>query len=235
MGFRLRNRDNGVARFNPLVPTQFETAAVQNIRITRGDTLTTTTPRKNETLNLNLSITQQVEFSGSVHDATVSLASLNTTDEVFAFGDVENSAYSFNLSSRFSQTPLRTQLGVSYNQTESGAGQLSIEIIGVTAGATYFMFDGALRINGRVAFTSNTSKSRTLEIQNSQDESFLNDYYSLSATRNLSEFNTYVFLAGAEYKLGKNHYLVFDSNFTNVSGSNGLNDRLAQLRYIYRF
>lgn len=235
MGFRLRNRDNGVARFNPLVPTQFETAAVQNIRIIRGDTLTTTTPRKNETLNLNLSITQQVELSGSVHDATISLASLNTTDEVFAFGDVENSAYSFNLSSRFSQTPLRTQLGVSYNQTESGAGQLSIEIIGVTAGATYFMFDGALRINGRVAFTSNTSKSRTLEIQNSQDESFLNDYYSLSATRNLSEFNTYVFLAGAEYKLGKNHSLVFDSNFTNVSGSNGLNDRLAQLRYIYRF
>lgn len=235
MGFRLRNRDNGVARFNPLVPSQFETAAIQNIRINRGDTLTTTIPRKNETLNLNVSITQQVELSSSVHDATISLASLNTTDQVFAFGDVQNSAYSFNLASRFSQAPLRTQLGVSYNQTESGAGQLNIEILGITAGATFFMFDGALRINGRVAFTSNTSKSRTLEIENSEDESFLNDYYSLSTTRDLSEFNTYVFLAGAEYELAENHSLVFDSNFTNVSGSNGLNDRLVQLRYIYRF
>lgn len=235
MGFRLRNRDNGVARFNPLMPSQFETAAIQNIRINRGDTLTTTTPRKNETLNLNVSITQQVELSSSVHDATISLASLNTTDQVFAFGDVQNSAYSFNLASRFSQAPLRTQLGVSYNQTESGAGQLNIEILGITAGATFFMFDGALRINGRVAFTSNTSKSRTLEIENSEDESFLNDYYSLSTTRDLSEFNTYVFLAGAEYELAENHSLVFDSNFTNVSGSNGLNDRLVQLRYIYRF
>jgi hypothetical protein len=235
MGFRLRNRDNGVERFNPLVPSQLETAAIQNVRIASGDTLTTTTPRKNETLNLNVSITQQVELNSSIHDATISLASLNTTDEVFAFGDVQNSAYSFNLASRFSQTPLRTQLGVSYNQTESGAGQLNIEILGVTAGATYFMFDGALRINGRIAFTSNTSKSRTLQIENSEDESFLNDYYSLSATQNISEFNTYVFLAGAEYKLGDNHSLVFDSNFTNVSGSNGLNDRLVQLRYIYRF
>lgn len=235
MGFRLRNRDNGIERFNPLVPSEFENAAVQNVRINRGDTLTTTTPRKNETLNLNVSITQQVELSSSVHDATISLASLNTTDEVFAFGDVQNSAYSFNLASRFSSTPLRTQLGVSYNQTESGAGQLNIEILGISAGATYFMFDGALRINGRVAYTSNTSKSRTLDIENTEDESFLNDYYSLSANRNVSEFNTYVFLAGAEYKLGEKHSLIFDSNFTNVSGSNGLNDRLMQLRYIYRF
>lgn len=235
IGLRLRNRDNDVARFNPLVPSEFESAAVQNLLIQDGDTLTTPTPRVNETVNLNLSVTQQIEVEGSVHDATISLANLNTTDDVFAFGDIQNRSYSLNVSSRFNSLPLRTQVGFSLNQTESGSGQLDIDIFGLFLGGTYFLMDGNLRLNARLAYTSNTSESRTLEIQNTEDESILNDYYTLSATKQVSEFNTYVLLAGAEYNLGRNQSLVFDSNFTAVSGDSGLNDRLVQLRYIYRF
>lgn len=95
--------------------------------------------------------------------------------------------------------------------------------------------DGALRINGRLAYTSNISESRTLDIETGDDDSLQNDYYVLSATKDISEFNTYVFLAGAEYRLTSKQSLVFDSNFTTVSGGSGLNDRLVQLRYIYRF
>lgn len=87
LGLRIRSRDNGVKRFNPFVPTSLESASLQNLVISSdGDTLVTPTPRVNETVNLNLSITQQVELEGSVHDATFSLANLNTTDDVFASG-----------------------------------------------------------------------------------------------------------------------------------------------------
>lgn len=236
LGVRIRNRDNGVIRYNPFVPSTLESAALQNLVVNSdGDTLVTPTPRVNETLNLNFSITQQIELQNSVHDATLSIANLNTTDDVFAFGDIINKSYSFNLSSRFTQTQLRTQLGLSINQTESGSGQLNIDIFGLYAGATYFLLDGALRINGRLAYTTNSSESRTLDIVTGDDDSLQNDYYELSPTTDISEFDTYVLLAGAEYRLSRNQSLVFDSNFTSVSGGSGLNDRLVQLRYIYRF
>ena len=236
MGLRVRNRDNGVRRFNPFVPKELQSAALQNLVINNdGDTLVTSTPRSNETINYNLSITQQLEINGSVHDATFSLNNLNTSDEVFAFGDIINKSYSFNISSRYSAKSLRTQLGVSINQTKSGSGQLKIDILGIYTGATYFLLNGALKINGRVAYTSNVSDSRRLEIVTEGDDSLRNDYYILSPTKETSSFNTYVLLAGLEYRMTKNQSINFDSNFTSVSGGNGLNDRLIQLRYIYRF
>jgi hypothetical protein len=236
MGLRVRDRDNGVRRFNPFVPKELQSAALQNLVINNdGDTLVTSTPRSNETINYNLSITQQLEINGSVHDATFSLNNLNTSDEVFAFGDIINKSYSFNISSRYSSKSLRTQLGVSINQTKSGSGQLKIDIFGIYTGATYFLFNGALKINGRVAYTSNVSDSRKLEIVTEGDDSLRNDYYILSPTKETSAFNTYVLLAGLQYRMTKNQSINFDSNFTSVSGGNGLNDRLIQLRYIYRF
>lgn len=235
VGVRVRSRDNGVARFNPFVPSEFEGAALQNLSVIDGDTLVTPTPRSNQSINLNASVTQQIEVAGSVHDATLSIANLTTEDAVFTFGDIINRSYSLNISSRFTSMPLRTQFGASINETESGSGQLNIDIFGMFAGATYFLFDGDLRINGRLALTSNVSESRSLEILNAEDESLLNDYYGLSALTERSEFNTYVILAGAEYRFSRNQSLVLDSNFTSVSGGNGLNDRLVQLRYVYRF
>lgn len=234
-GFRIRSRDNGVARFNPEVPQNLELASVQNIRIVEGDTILTTTPRMNSTVNLNFSITQEISVASTVHDATITLSSLDTKDEVFAFGDVANQSFSFSIASRYEQIPLRTQLGMTMNQTESGSGQLNIDIFGVYAGGSYFFFDGKLNVNGRLAYTSNTSKQRKLELRNTEDNSFLNDYYTLGSNQTTSEFSTYVFLAGAEYKLNTKHSFVFTSNFTNVSGQNSLNDRIVQLRYIYRF
>ncbi|MCG8374241.1 MAG: hypothetical protein MI700_11930 [Balneolales bacterium] len=235
VGFRYRKRDNGVERFNSLVPSGLELAAVQNLRIVDGDTLITTTPRLNTTRNLDFSITQQVELMDMIHDATISVSSLNTEDEVYAFGDVQNTAFSLNITSRFVELPLRTQFGMTFNNTESGSGQLEIDIFGMYAGGSYFLLDGKLNINGRLAFTSNTSTSRVLEVLNNEDDSFLNDYYVLSNERTTNDFATVVLLAGAEYTLAENHSLIFDSNFTNVTGSNSINDRVVQLRYIYRF
>ncbi|MEL0010851.1 MAG: hypothetical protein VW868_04755, partial [Bacteroidota bacterium] len=59
VGYRYRTRDNGVARFNPEVPLGLETAAVQNLKISDGDTLVSPIPRLNTTTNINASITQR--------------------------------------------------------------------------------------------------------------------------------------------------------------------------------
>ncbi|GAB5410201.1 MAG: hypothetical protein BalsKO_25660 [Balneolaceae bacterium] len=235
VGFRYRTRENGIERFNSEVPSGLENAAVQNLTIIDGDTLTTTIPRMNNTVNLSLSVTQQIRLLDMIHDATLSFSSLNTTDEVFTYGDAKNSSVSFNIGTRFENIPLRTQLGLTVNSTQSGNGQLDIDIFGMYAGGSYFLLDGKLALNSRLAFTSNKSRTRTLSVANGEDANFLNDYYVLSDTRNVSTFGTYVFIAGAEYKLDNNHSFLFDSNFTNVSGSNSINDRVVQLRYIYRF
>lgn len=235
IGLRYRARENGVDRFNSEVPIGLENSAVQNLAIVDGDTLTTSVPRMSSTLNLSFSVTQQIRLLEMIHDATLSFSSLNTKDEVFTFGDAKNSSVSFNIGSRFENIPLRTQLGLTANSTQSGNGQLDIDIFGMYAGGSYFMLDGKLVLNSRLAFTSNKSKTRTLTVANGEDADFFNDYYELSDIQNSSTFSTYVFIAGAEYKLDNNHSFLFDSNFTNVSGKNSINDRVIQLRYIYRF
>lgn len=236
VGFRYRTRDNGVERFNPEVPFGLENSSIQNLVISsEGDTLVTAVPRLNSTLNLNFSITQQVRFLDMVHDATLSISNLNTVDEAFFFGDAKNSSVSLNIGTRFENLPLRTQLGMTVNNTESGNGLLDIGIFGMYGGGSYFMLDGKLTLTGRIAVTNNTSKTRNLLVQNGEDTNFFNDYYVLSDERTLTSFGTYVLLAGAEYRIDRKHSLLFDSNFTNVSGASAFNDRVAQLRYIYRF
>lgn len=234
-GFRYRTRENGIDRFNTEVPIGLENASVQNLSIVNGDTLTTAVVRMNSTLNLSFSVTQQLRFLDMVHDASISVSTLNTKDEAFAFGDAKNSSVSLNIATSFERVPLRTQLGMTVNNTESGNGLLNIDIFGMYAGGTYFMLDGKLSLTSRVAFTSNKSVTRNLEIVNGEDANFLNDYYELSDMVNTNSFGTYVLLASAEYRLTNKHSFLFDSNFTNVSGTNSINDRVVQLRYTYRF
>lgn len=248
-GFRYRTRSNGVGRFNPEVPNGLETASVLNLRIVDGDTLTTALPRANNTLNLNFSVTQQLRLWDMVHDASLTLSTLNTTDDVYAFGDATNHAVSFNLGTRFENIPLTTQLGLNVNNTQAGSGQLDIDIFGIFAGASYFLFDGKLNVNGRLAFTSNVTRNRQLQFVDQQyvdeqnagvvspslDNNFLNDFYRLSDIETRRDFSTYVLIAGAEYRFNDQHSLIFDGNITNVSGVNTLNDRIIQLRYTYRF
>lgn len=237
IGFRYRTRDNEVTRFNPFVSSANEHAAIQNFVINGVDTLSTSNPKNNTTLNLNGSITQQFELLDIVHDASLSINNLSTTDNVFTYGDVSSSALSFNLTSRFSEASLRTQLGFTVNNTTTGSGQTDIKIFGMYTGASYFMIDGKLNINGRLAITSNTSKTRSLEVDSSvqNDNNPSNDYYVLSNTVNTSDFGTFVVQAGARYDLTPQHSFIFDANFTNVSGSGNSNDSIASLRYLFNF
>lgn len=236
LGLRWRNRDNDVQRFNPLVPAGFENAAVQNLRRISADSLAVTaTPRSSATFSFNTSVNQQFRFLDLLHDASLSYFNLNTTDDVFAYGDVSSQSLSMNLTTRFDDISLRTRLGLSYNKTKSGSGQSEVRIFGMYAGGDYFLLDNKLNLNGRLAFTSNETASRPVEIAGGEDDEPLNDYFVLGAGRQQSDFGTYVLQAGARYDFDSNHSLLFESSFTNVSGSAQENDRLVQLRYIYRF
>jgi hypothetical protein len=236
-GLRYRDRANGVVRFNPNVAPQFEQSAVQNFVINGVDTLLTPVPRESKTLNLSGSVTQQFELWNIIHDASLSINNLNTTDEVFAYGDVKSSAVSLNLTSRFNDIRLRTQFGITVNNTETGSGQTDINIFGLYTGASYFLLDNKLNLNGRLAITSNTSKIRNLIVEESvqNDNDPTNDYFVLDDQTNTSDFNTFVIQAGAQYDLNQFHSFIFDANFTNVSGTGNSNDSIVSLRYLFNF
>lgn len=244
LGFRYRTRDNDVQRQNHLLPDDLVDAAVQNIRqeirtINGQDslvTLVTPTPRMNTTFNINTSITQQFSALNARNDASLSVTNLKTTDEVFAFGDVQSTAFSLNLNSRFNDLPLETRVGFTYNRTESGSGQNEIRIAGFYVGGNYNMMEGRLSLDGRLAITGNKSSTRPLEITDlSGTESTQDDYYVLSDNTTDDNFQTYVIQTGARFDIDNYHALIFDANLTNVSGSGRANDRIVQLRYVFRF
>jgi hypothetical protein len=251
VGMRYRTRDNGVAKQNYLVEQiseGLENAAVLNIRqqLNSQDSLITVvapTARKNYTVNFNASVSQQFNALNARNDASVSFSNLNTTDEVFAYGDVNSTALSLNLTSRFNDSPFETQFGFTYNNTESGSGQSKINILGFYGGGEVRMLENKLILNGRLAFTKNESTSRALKVVDNPNTDELNDnpqdnYYVLSddpSGISTNNFNTYVLQSGARYNFDDHHSLVFDANFTNVGGANNANDRIVQLRYVYRF
>lgn len=241
-GFRFRDRENGVARFNPNVNPEFEKAAVQNFVINvdesgNVDTLVTPVPKQSTTLNLSGSVTQQFDLFNIIHDASLSFNNLNTKDDVFAFGDVRSSAISFNITSRFNEIRLRTQLGLTFNNTETGSGQTDIDIFGLYGGISYFLLEGKLNLNGRLAITSNTSRTRSLIVEPSvaDDDTPENDYFILAPNIIESDFSTFVIQAGAQYDINEYHSFIFDSNFTNVSGIGSSNDSIISLRYLFNF
>lgn len=248
VGMRYRTRDNGVAKQNYLVADDLEKAAVLNIRqqLNNMDSLTTVvapTARQNYTVNFNASISQQFNALNARNDASVSFSNLATTDEVFAYGDVSSTALSLNLTSRFNDSPFETQFGFTYNNTESGSGQSKINILGFYGGGEVRLLENKLFLNGRLAFTKNESNSRALKVVDNPNTDELNDnpldnYYELrddAAGISINNFNTYVLQSGARYNFDDHHSLVFDANFTNVGGANNANDRIVQLRYVYRF
>ncbi len=235
-GIRYRTRDNGVSRFNDNIAPDLLTAAVQNFIISGTDTLVSTVPKNNVTLNLNGSITQQFELLDIIHDATLSFSNLKTTDDVFAFGDVNSSAYNFNITSRFNSIRLRSQLGLTFNNTETGSGQTDISIFGLYVGGSYFMMENKLNINGRLALTTNRSTVRSLIIDEASQEDGRpeTDYFVLADDAVTNDFSTFVLQAGAQYDLNEFHSFIFNANLTNVSG-NSNNDRIVQLRYVFNF
>ncbi len=237
VGVRFRNRDNSVSRFNPNIGSDLLNASVQNFKIVNGDTLGTTIARKNSTFNFNSSITKQFDAFSSRNDISLNINTLRTTDDVYDFGDTRSFSMSLSLNSRFSSTPLNTQLGLSVNNTETTSGLSEFKIFGLFLGGTYFLMDNRLSINARVATTNNISRIRSLSVNDNGTPNNSNDDYYEPANTDISdsEFGTFVFRSGVQFDIDSNQALIFDANFTNVSLAGASNDRIVQLRYVFRF
>ncbi len=100
--------------------------------------------------------------------------------------------------------------------------------------------DNRFSVNGRLAFTSNNTLYREILIRDDPNSAQLNenprdDYYVLSGQASENTFQTYVIQAGAQFDIDEHHAVLFDANLTNVSGSGRANDRIVQLRYVFRF
>lgn len=234
---RYRTRDNAVQRENIFLTGGLVDAAIQNVIVNAdGDTVVTATPRNNTTINLNTSITQQFNAFNARNDISLSYTNLNTTDMVFAFGDVSSSAVSASFTSRFNDSPLELQFGINYNDTQTGSGQSNIKIVGYYGGGEVSFIDDRLTVDARLALTQNETTTRAIiQNDNTTDDISRDDYYELGDETTARNFKTYVIQAGAQFDINENHALIFNSNLTNVSGQNRANDRIAQLRYVFRF
>ena len=132
-------------------------------------------------------------------------------------------------------------MNFTYNNS-TGADDLSkVEIVGMNIGANYFLFDEKMVVFADLAFSNNTINSTSLTtFDNSTTDNLLDDYYVPDFTStNSSEQTSYIIRGGASYNFNRSHSLLFDASFTNVSvktaGISIPNDRVIQLRYVYRF
>ncbi len=238
-GIRLRDRGNGVERTNPFLSGDQLFASVRNVRTTGSDTVVAPRPVNAFTTQLNFSITQQFEVADILNDATFNVSYLKTDDQAFRYGGVESMSYSFQLQNRYTNLPLNTRIGFHLNQSESRGGLASFDIYGVSLGGTAFLLDDKLELSGRLAYTRNTQKSESLEVNQNKVTNVFDNYYTRSGTMQTEENNTYAVNFNARYQLATRHSLVALADFTNVvsrSANRSLpNDRILELRYIFEF
>ena len=251
---RYRLRDNDVDRRNPYLNADLIRSSVRNVANDSSTVLPN--PKMTTNILLSTSISQQFDLLGITHDASLNFSLQNAMNDVFAYGDTKSQTYSFNITNRFNNFPLNTNFGFSYNTTESLSGLSDIEIWGGNIGATVFLLDNKLQVNGNAAVTRNISTSTPLTVidpfdpaynlntynmvQPPETEGYLNDVYvpntsEKSTRRSLS----YIFRGSAQYNLNQYHSFAVDANFNNVvstgSSVNIPNDRILQARYIFRF
>jgi hypothetical protein len=244
VGFMKRNRDNGVARNNPIVAELTgvdEVAAVQNISITDGDTLLTASPRFSDTYQMTASVSQEFSLLGMTHDASLNFSMLNTSSNVFKYGDSQSNSLSLRVVNRYENLPLQTHLGFNLNNTETSSGLTDIQILGASAGGELFLMDNDVSLNASIAFTKNRSESTALLANsNGTPELSADDYYQPDGSSSRSASNSYIISAGGRYDLSQQHAFVLDFRYSNVRNTlatsrNFPNDHLLKARYIFNF
>ncbi|MGF1671502.1 MAG: hypothetical protein ACFCU6_13715, partial [Balneolaceae bacterium] len=243
VSFRHRTRDNSVERFNPFLDSQFLNSAVRNFTITDGDTIVSATPRDNRTLTINSTVSQNFNLLNSAHRASITFSHLNTKDNVFAFGDTKSNSFSFLITSRFDGRPFRTRIGWNSSFTESTSGLTDIDIYAIDLGADLFLLENRLSLNSDFSFARNTFTSTRLIVDdNDNPESFFDNRFVAAEDEEPARrsTNAYIFRVGASYDITANHSLIASVNYTSITNRLSSadffpDDRILQLRYIFRF
>jgi hypothetical protein len=245
---RYRNRDNNIERFNPFLPSQnrdLQNAALRNYEVSDGDTLVTAMPQKRGTLSVNSSISQDVELFSYTHQLSVNYGITNTKDHLFAFGNSKSQNLSFRITSRIDriELPIRTRIGYNINRSESMGGLSDVRISGVDIGAEALLLGNRLTLNTDMIYTRNRFQSLELQVNDNNNPGSFSDNYYVAANeseRTRRYTNSLIVRMGAQYDLTENHAFLATVNYTanrDTYGNLGTlpNDRILQLRYIFRF
>ncbi len=242
---RYRERDNRVDRFNPSLDAELVNRSVRNFMMANGEVLTAPNPRQSETIGLDLSVTQNLNFLDIDHELVVNAGYTKTTDQVFDFGDSDNRSLSARISSRFDRfaRPMRSRIGFQVNKTEAASGLAEIRVQGVDLGLETFLLDERLSLNVELALTRNRSTSLPLAVNDNQNPDTVEDNFyepGDEADRTRRHSNAYSFRSGLEYRFDANHALLANLYLTNISDRLGNidalpNDRILQLRYRFSF
>ena len=243
LSMRYRTRDNSVERFNPFLESQFLNTALRNFAIAEGDTVLTANPRDNRTLSINSSVNQNFNLFESAHRASFTYSYLDTRDNVFSFGDSRSNSFSFLLTSRFDGRPFQTRVGWNASFTESTGGLTDIDIYAIDLGADLFLLENRLSFNSDVSFARNTFTSARLIVDdNNNPASFFDNRFvaAVDEDPDRRSTNAYIFRVRATYNLSASHSLIASANYSSIknrltSTENFPDDRILQLRYIFRF
>ncbi len=240
---RHRTRDNDVKRFNPFIGSQFLNEAVRNFEIADGDTVAAPNPRDNRTLSINSTISKDFNLLNSSHRVNFTHSYLDTKDNVFTFGNTESNTFSFLLTTRFDGKPYRTRIGWNASFTESSGGLTDINIYAIDLGGDLFLFDNNLSVNADLSFARNTFTSVPLVVDdNNTPDNFFDNIFTAADDQDpsRSSTNAYIFRIGASYDISSSHSIIGSANYTSVENrlstpGNFSDDRILQLRYIFRF
>ncbi len=246
LGVMKRTRDNEVGLNNPFVASidgTSEQAAVQNITIQNGDTLTTATPRLSDTYQFTASVSKEFSLLGTSHDASINYSLLNSADQVFEYGDSQNHSISVRVVNRFQNLPMQTNIGFNYNNSETSGGLNDVKILGANIGGSLFLLDDKLNVEMSLAFTQNRSESTPLVTSNNGTPQLsFDDYYTPGPQEEgaVTESNSYIVNTRTRYNLNERHSLLLDFKYSNVhnmlsSSITYPNDHLLQLHYIFNF
>ncbi|MFU8859888.1 MAG: hypothetical protein ACNA8K_05650 [Cyclonatronaceae bacterium] len=244
VGINYQDRDNSIARTNPLFsnePESIRNAAVRNVSIVEGDTVVTATPRNSSTLQVTGTLSKQFEWMDAANEASISLSNIVTRDNGFYYGDFSGLNLTLGLRSQLRSLPLRTHFTASLNRSESLTGLNSTDIAGVNAAVSYEFLNQRLNVFGELGYASRTSRFQSLKIERlGSSLSAFNNFY-VPDTESLVRIrsNSYIVRAGSRFNIDWNHAVALDMSYNNVVSKGGIgsipDDRFLQISYIYNF
>jgi len=188
-------------------------------------------------------VNQNFNLFESAHRASFTYSYLDTRDNVFSFGDSRSNSFSFLLTSRFDGRPFQTRVGWNASFTESTGGLTDIDIYAIDLGADLFLLENRLSFNSDVSFARNTFTSARLIVDdNNNPDSFFDNRFvaAVDGDPDRRSTNAYIFRVRATYNLSASHSLIASANYSSIqnrltSTENFPDDRILQLRYIFRF
>jgi len=245
LSVRHQIRDNGILPQNELIDPSRLDVAIRHIRIesVSPDTVLTTlaTPRRNETWQFGLGLSQTFWLLGMSHDASLNVTSIQTDDVRFRYGDFQTTSGSFGLVSDAVNLPLRTSLNLGYTVAEAQSGLTDITLMNLLAGMRYDFVGDRLSLNTEFGIVSAKTVDVKIDIDDNGTQTPFDDFYVPDpSTKTESTSLNYQGSASADYRFLQRHVLSLSFSYTKIDIRSATtvvppNDYYLQVRYSYQF